>query len=222
MNDDSDSCPGAGAVPEESPEDPPRTGGVPVLAVDIVIDDDGWETLSDAEARVAQAARAVADGLRAGRVPVLIAKTVPPTRDALALTAVVALSCDDEVQRLNAAYRGFDKATNVLSFPALPTVGLPAGATDAHALAIGDIVLAHETVVREACELDIPAAHHLQHLVVHGLLHLIGYDHETDGEAEVMEALETALLATLSIPDPYSDPLMRPRPTAAADEGQPT
>jgi probable rRNA maturation factor len=114
-------------------------------------------------------------------------------------TACVALSDDATVRKLNARYRGQDVSTNVLSFPSAPHRGVP---SDARSL--GDLVLAQETVVREAAEQGIQPAHHFQHLVVHGLLHLLGFDHRTDEEAEEMEGLETAILSRLGIPDPYS------------------
>jgi probable rRNA maturation factor len=115
-------------------------------------------------------------------------------------TACVALSSDEEVARLNEAYRGKPKPTNVLSFPAGPL----AHGADQEARFLGDIVLARETVVREAAERGLPLNHHLQHLIVHGLLHLLGHDHETEEEAALMEALETRALARLGIADPYA------------------
>ena len=117
--------------------------------------------------------------------------------------AVVSLADDAEVRRLNDQFREQDKPTNVLSFPADVPPGLPADA--ALALALGDVVLAVETIDREAAEMAIPPRHHLAHLVVHGILHLLGHDHETDAEADRMEALETAILAQLGIADPYDD-----------------
>ncbi|HEV2502965.1 MAG TPA: rRNA maturation RNase YbeY [Mesorhizobium sp.] len=106
---------------------------------------------------------------------------------------------DAAIQALNAEWRGKDKPTNVLSFPAFP----PAKGGRLPPM-LGDIVLAAETVSREATEENKPVENHVSHLVVHGLLHLLGYDHETDDEAEEMEAVERAALARLAIPDPYA------------------
>ncbi|HSR80183.1 MAG TPA: rRNA maturation RNase YbeY, partial [Hyphomicrobiaceae bacterium] len=105
--------------------------------------------------------------------------------------ASIVLGNDALVRRLNARYRGKDTATNVLAFRYQGPPGGPA----AHAY-LGDVVLAAETVLREADEQAIEPAHHLQHLVVHGLLHLLGYDHESGAAAERMERLETAVLAS--------------------------
>ena len=105
--------------------------------------------------------------------------------------------CDDaEIRRLNKQWRGKDKATNVLSFPPPPGPG-----ADRHR---GDIVIAFETVAREAVEERKPFDAHLAHMVVHGYLHLAGYDHESDPEAEEMEQLEREILSTLGIADPYA------------------
>src|SRR5690606_15140401 len=105
---------------------------------------------------------------------------------------------DAHIRTLNRDWRGKDKPTNVLSFPAFemaPGDPLPA--------MLGDIVLAFETISSEAALEGKPFDHHLTHLIVHGMLHLLGYDHETDEEAEEMEALERRILAGLAIPDPY-------------------
>ena len=115
----------------------------------------------------------------------------------------VMLTDDAGIRTLNGNWRGIDKPTNVLSFPALQPTG-PRGDDDAPRM-LGDIAIAYETTRREADEEQKPFDHHLSHLTVHGFLHLIGYDHETDTDAEEMEALEQAILARLGIPDPYAE-----------------
>jgi probable rRNA maturation factor len=111
----------------------------------------------------------------------------------------VVFSDDANIRTLNAQWRGKDKPTNVLSFPAF---SFPKGGPLPPML--GDVVLAAETVAREAALEGKPVANHITHLVIHGLLHLLGHDHETDAEAEEMETIERAALARLAIPDPYA------------------
>ena len=149
--------------------------------IEVEVADDGWtRDLRDVEALARKAAETALDGAgQAGDV-------------------VILLTGDEEVRDLNARFRGKDTPTNVLSFPAPPN-------PENH---LGDLALALGVMVREAAEQGKPLAHHLQHLVIHGVLHLIGYDHLTDGDAERMESLERQLLAGLGVPDPY-----------AADEG---
>ena len=107
---------------------------------------------------------------------------------------------DATIRSINAEWRGQDKPTNVLSFPAFPvTPGKMPGPM------LGDIVVAHETLKREAAELEKPFEAHLTHLLVHGFLHLFGYDHMEDDEAERMERLETRILARLGLSDPYGE-----------------
>ena len=114
----------------------------------------------------------------------------------------VMLTDDSGIRTLNSNWRGIDKPTNVLSFPALqPTAGAPADAPRM----LGDIAIAYETTRKEADDEEKPFDHHLSHLAVHGFLHLIGYDHENDDDAEAMESLEREILAQLGIPDPYAD-----------------
>jgi probable rRNA maturation factor len=109
----------------------------------------------------------------------------------------VVLTDDAAIQALNRDWRSIDKPTNVLSFPATaPKVkGMP--------VPLGDVVVAYETLAREAAEEDKPVLHHLAHLAVHGYLHLMGYDHQTDSEAEAMEGMEREILDRLGIADPY-------------------
>jgi len=105
----------------------------------------------------------------------------------------VVLSNDREVQKLNKTFRHKDKPTNVLSFPSELKEEL------------GDIVLAYETVREEAREMEISVLHHTLHLIVHGFLHLLGYDHEKDAAAQKMEAMEIYILEGLNIANPYEE-----------------
>ncbi|MBY0272454.1 MAG: rRNA maturation RNase YbeY [Alphaproteobacteria bacterium] len=105
----------------------------------------------------------------------------------------VVLTTDKEIHILNKTFRQQDKATNVLSFP-----------SDEKG-EFGDIILAYETVLKEAQELGISTLHHTLHLIIHGFLHLLGYDHEADHEAGEMESLEIKILQTLNIQNPYED-----------------
>ena len=110
----------------------------------------------------------------------------------------LALCSDDAVHQLNLRYRGKDSATNVLSFPSSGV-----GAEQADQLFLGDLAIADETLRREAEASDTPLASHFTHIVLHGVLHLLGYDHLEDVEAEEMESLEVAILSELGISDPY-------------------
>lgn len=155
------------------------------LTIDVVFENDDWPEPAQAEALIRHAATALAShadmsGLAASE-------------------ACVALSSDAHVKTLNAGFRGQDKPTNVLSFPAANQPGSPP------VRLLGDVVIARETVAREAAERGISFADHLRHLTIHGLLHLLGYDHETDEEAVIMERLETDILASIDIADPYGD-----------------
>ncbi|HEY9011606.1 MAG TPA: rRNA maturation RNase YbeY [Devosia sp.] len=109
----------------------------------------------------------------------------------------IVLMDDASQQELNKEWRGIDKPTNVLSFPQIepfsPVLGI-----------LGDITLARETLEREAVEQGVNFTDHFTHLVVHGFLHILGYDHVDENEALVMEGLETQILATLGIADPYN------------------
>lgn len=113
---------------------------------------------------------------------------------------------DKEVHALNREWRKRDKPTNVLSFPMLSRAELLEIDAEGPPIMLGDIALAHETCAREAADKGIPLENHAAHLIIHGLLHLAGYDHvHSDEEAEAMEALEITALAKMGIPDPYGD-----------------
>jgi probable rRNA maturation factor len=128
-------------------------------------------------------------------------EAAPPPPGSSPYEVTIVLTDDGEVRDLNRTWRGKDTPTNVLSFPAgetpVETPGEPSP--------LGDVVLAGETVVEEAKLKGVSVADHASHLVVHGVLHLLGHDHEHDEAAERMETLETAILARLGIADPYAD-----------------
>ena len=126
-----------------------------------------------------------------------IVAAAPP--DAGTFEVAVLLTDDQSIRLLNRQWRGKDEATNVLSFPARS-----ASCDDEVPCLLGDIVIAYETAAREAAAEGKPLLHHLSHLAVHGFLHLLGYDHESDDAAETMEGLERSILARLGVPDPYS------------------
>jgi probable rRNA maturation factor len=146
--------------------------------IEVRIEDPAWrKALPGASSLVRGAARAAltAEGRKGGGVAIL-------------------LTDDARQQALNARFRGKDAPTNVLSFPAPAT---PDGQ-------IGDIALALGVCAREAAEQSKPLADHVRHLATHGVLHLLGYDHEIEAEAVIMEAKERAILAGLGVPDPYA------------------
>ena len=160
-----------------------------MITLDVMIESGAWASLDDAEALAQRAAEA--------------AVTVADETDEEFEVSVM-LTDDAHIQELNRTWRDKDKPTNVLSFPApeQPGQGAPGETGPRH---LGDIALAYETLVRESEDESKELAHHFAHLIVHGILHLLGYDHEVEAEAEIMEALEVKALATLGIADPYRD-----------------
>jgi probable rRNA maturation factor len=149
------------------------------------------EALLALSGRAVEAAMAaMADGTGGG---------APPSLEGTELS--ILFTDDAEVQALNARWRGLDKPTNVLSFPQSgPNI---AGSGQADGL-LGDIVLAAETVAREAELAEKPLEDHMAHLIIHGFFHLLGHDHAVDSEAEEMEQLERAALSRMGIADPYA------------------
>ena len=167
------------------------SGTMPLLALpitEVLVVADSWQTEPDAEAVIHRA--------------IAVAAEIADADIGEAELAVM-LTDDAGIRTLNNNWRGIDKPTNVLSFPALQPTG-PGGPDDAPRM-LGDIAIAYDTTRREADEEQKPFDHHLSHLAVHGFLHLIGYDHEKDDDAEAMEALEREILAQLGISDPYAD-----------------
>ena len=154
-------------------------------SIALLIAHDAWKALGDVEHIIHRAHHATA-----AKVAAVAGRDV-----------AILLTSDAAIAALNAQYRGQDKPTNVLSFPApaLPPSLAFAGGEQP----LGDIAIAYETVMREAAREAKPPIFHLAHLTVHGLLHLAGFDHDTNAEAERMEAAERDILASILIPDPY-------------------
>jgi probable rRNA maturation factor len=181
----------ARSAPEPTPERQRNSGAMAHTALpitEVLVVTDAWRNEPDAEAVIQRAIAAAAEMVDA---------------DTSEAEVAVMLTDDAGIRTLNSNWRGIDKPTNVLSFPALQPSGA-AGPDDAPRM-LGDIAIAYETTRQEADDEQRPFDHHLSHLAVHGFLHLIGYDHEKDDDAEAMEALETEILAQLGIPDPYAD-----------------
>jgi probable rRNA maturation factor len=150
--------------------------------LDIIVEAPAWNALRGVKPALRRAINAAAAPMQ-----------LPQSELAIVLTD------DAAIRALNHRWRGRDKPTNVLSFPAHGVVPPGSGPRP-----LGDVVIAYETMAREAQEQGLPLTHHLAHLAVHGFLHLLGYDHESDTEAETMEQLERDILARLDVPDPYA------------------
>ena len=151
------------------------------LAIDVLVESDHWRKDGEAAAVARQAVTEAATALSTARAELAIV-----------------LTDDSAMRALNRIWRGVDKATNVLSFPTKRAGEGPP--------LLGDIVLAYDTIAREASHQRKPFAHHVAHLAVHGFLHLLGYDHEQHADAEAMEQAERDILRRLAIPDPYRRP----------------
>jgi probable rRNA maturation factor len=181
----------AKGAPEIVPEHNRNSATMPPSALpvtEVLVVAEAWQNEPDAEALVYRAIAAAAEMVDAQTGEAELA---------------VMLTDDSGIRTLNKNWRGIDKPTNVLSFPALQPSG--ERSTDDAPRMLGDIAIAYETTRREANDEQKPFDHHLSHLAVHGFLHLIGYDHENDQDAETMESLEREILAQLGIPDPYAE-----------------
>jgi probable rRNA maturation factor len=183
--------PAAKRAPEAISERKRNSGTMAQFAppmTEVLVVADCWQAEPDAEAVIHRAITTAAEMVDA---------------DTAEAELAVMLTDDAGIRMLNSNWRSIDKPTNVLSFPALQPSG-GSGPDDAPRM-LGDIAIAYETTRKEADDEQKPFDHHLSHLAVHGFLHLIGYDHEKDHDAEAMEALEREILAQLGIPDPYAD-----------------
>ena len=163
-----------------------------MLEIDIESDEE-WDSSTDWSLLVRRAAEAA------------VAESAFPqlAESSRTVELSVRLTSDEDVRALNAHWRGKDKPTNVLSFPMSEQYELEQADDDGPELMLGDIVLAKGVCEREAAEKAIPVATHATHLLVHGTLHLLGYDHMDDDQAADMEGREVRALARLGIDDPY-------------------
>jgi probable rRNA maturation factor len=179
---------GPGRNPNAGMQNPGTKLSSVLPLTEVLVVADCWQTEPDAEAVIHRAINAAAEFADA---------------DVGDAELAVMLTDDTGIQTLNSNWRGIDKPTNVLSFPALQPTG--SGTPDDAPRMLGDIAIAYQTTRKEADDEQKPFDDHLSHLAVHGFLHLIGYDHEKDDDAEAMESLEAEILAQLGIPDPYAD-----------------
>lgn len=166
------------------------------VEVDVVVDAEDWAFLDPLDDLVSKTTEAIAETLE--------------TREPGPFAVTVALMDDAGIAELNQNFREKSGPTNVLSFPAAPTRG-GGGDGDGGATAtpspqyLGDIAMARETILKEAQELNISPGDHFCHLLAHGILHLFGYDHDTENAANEMEGLETSIMSRIGIADPYRD-----------------
>ncbi len=175
--------------------DPCSSSDIPRILVAVTVLDPDWPrtvpAVEDLARRAAAAAMAVSGAAARALAP----------RDA---EISLVLADDATLRRYNRDYRGIDKPTNVLAFAATDAPRAPGGSEAEGQLLLGDVLLARETLAREAEEQGKRPADHLCHLVVHGVLHLLGQDHQSEGEAKIMERLEVAALGRLGVADPYA------------------
>ena len=163
--------------------DAPGAGKDAAPIIDVSVEDERWREVAGLQNLIEQAVGSALD----------CADGAPVTRAEISLV----LANDAQIAGLNQRYRGKSSATNVLSFPS----GAPAAAGTA--MLLGDVVVSFETINRESREHGKSFENHLCHLIVHGVLHLLGYDHEIESCAETMEALEISALAQIGVPNPY-------------------
>jgi probable rRNA maturation factor len=177
-------------------------GARPALKIDVLVVSERWKNAARAPSIVRRA----------------VTRAAAATLSTSGTELAIVLTDDSAIRLLNRDWRGVDAPTNVLSFPAKNAAGKELGEH------LGDIVLAFETIAREARGERKPFAHHVAHLAVHGFLHLVGYDHQGDADAAKMEQAEREILHELAIPDPYrtrSRPRIKPARLAARTAARP-
>ena len=162
------------------------------LRITVVIDHAAWRTLPGLTARLKRAAAAVQAQL--------------PARGRFPATATLLLTDNKTIRQLNRDFRGLDKPTNVLSFPQHEPAELSKSGKSGQVIELGDMAIAYQYVVAEAKAERKLLMNHLSHLLIHGLLHLFGYDHLSERQAGAMEGLERTIMASMQLPDPYAVP----------------
>lgn len=164
------------------------------ITIDIIVEEENW---------LAQSEQNTLDGLIRNALDISLEHvSLPESIRNGQMEVTIVLSNNDTVRSLNNGYRGKDKPTNVLSFPQIDaTMPHPEGMP----LPLGDVILALQVVLDETKEQNKSFEAHLSHLVTHGFLHLLGYDHETDDEAQIMEGLEIKILDKLGYENPYKE-----------------
>jgi len=164
---------------------------IPILTPDIIIEEEAWNKIENLENEILESCKVLAQHLN-------LAKHIDTADFSVLLTN------DQHIKQLNKEYRSQDSATNALSFPTEELHYLnPSGIKILNNSTLGDIVISYETLKKEASEQDKQFINHFKHLLIHSMLHLLGFDHDDDDDAEVMEAEEIKILAQMNISSPY-------------------
>lgn len=176
--------------------DPAPSKAMPNIVVSLSIEDENW--------RKAPLEMQLEDFIEAHIKTAIYTVEIPVLEQAELIDVSIVLLNDDMIQTINAEYRGYDKPTNVLSFPQLSVEDLKSSSLQVNDfLPLGDILISYEAIVREAQEQNKDFDAHLAHMLIHGALHLLGYDHINDDDANEMEHLETHIMTGLGYPEPY-------------------
>lgn len=160
------------------------------LEIDLAIDDQRWQSIADLQKKCERLCVYVLE------------KAAYPIEQTFS-EIFIRFTNDVDIHQINKDFRNKDKPTNVLSFPGYGFVPGDYDVIEIPHVMLGDVILAYETIEKEAKDAGIPFEHHVFHMITHGVLHLLGYDHEDDQEAEEMEALEIKILAHFNVKSPY-------------------